>query len=116
MKKTDKNAMIAACGLNCSTCGIHLAESNRETAERLAKDFSSKGIIADAKPEMFRCDGCRGDRSRHWSPDCWILKCAVDDKGLEYCSHCSDFPCSKLEEWSNEREGYKKALNYLKSM
>jgi hypothetical protein len=28
------------------------------------------------------CISCRGNRATHWSADCQILKCCVDDKGL----------------------------------
>ena len=71
--------VIACCGLVCSTCGIHLAEFDRERAERLTEAFKNMGFT-DLTPESFRCDFCRGDRSRHWSANCGILKCCVDDK------------------------------------
>ncbi|MBN2238308.1 MAG: DUF3795 domain-containing protein [Dehalococcoidales bacterium] len=108
--------MIGACGINCGDCDIRLAGTNHEIAERLAKGFSEKGIIPDATPDMFRCDGCRGDRENHWSADCFILQCCVDDKGYDYCNRCPDFACDKLVEWSNQNERYVKALNRLREM
>ena len=89
MNRKKHEPMIAVCGLDCvNECGL------------LYK----------------RCDGCRGDRAKHWSASCWILKCCVDDKGLEFCNKCEDFPCQKLEEWAGKSSRYTVALNRLKDM
>lgn len=116
MEKKNNKPMIAVCGIDCATCGIRLAPDNPEIAERLVKSFQENGLIPHAEPSIFHCDGCRGDRSKHWSENCWILKCCVDDKGLEYCSQCRDFPCNELAEWSAQNERYQKAFNRLKDM
>lgn len=99
MKKEYK--MIAVCGLVCDTCDIRKAKND----PKLAKE------IAD-----IHCSWCKGDRENHWSPDCWILECCVDKKGLEFCYECEEFPCKKLKDWAKESEGYTKALNRLKEM
>jgi len=62
------------------------------------------------------CLGCQGDRATHWSADCWILKCCVDDKGLEYCHECGDFACEPLVEWAAQNDRYTEALNRLRGM
>lgn len=116
MTTKDNRSMIAVCGLDCGACGILLASDNPQMAERLAKNFREQGIIPDATPDMFRCDGCRGDRARHWSANCFMLKCCIDDKSLEFCNQCPDFPCSQLEEWATKNEKHKEALVRLKSM
>jgi len=116
MEWTGDPSELGACGINCGNCDIRLATENKEIAEHLAKGFSEKRIIPNATPDMFRCDSCRGDRSMHWSPNCFILECCVDDRGLQNCSRCPDFPCLKLEEWSTQNERYEKALNRLKSL
>jgi hypothetical protein len=104
--------MIAACGLDCEECDIRVAASSREVAEGLAQWFKTeRGREID--PGSIRCDGCRGDRGRHWSPDCWILKCCVDDRGLESCSACPDFPCQALVEWAGTSERYSEAVERL---
>jgi hypothetical protein len=108
--------MIAACGLDCANeCGIFRAPRDPSVAQGLAEHFRSQGY-SDAEPGWFHCDGCKGDRTKHWSADCWILKCCVDDKGLEYCSQCADFPCRKLEDWAAQGNRYARALDRLKSM
>ena len=62
------------------------------------------------------CKGCHGDRAVHWSADCLILKCCVDEKGLEFCYQCDEFTCGRLEEWSKGSESYTAALNRLREM
>lgn len=62
------------------------------------------------------CLGCRGDRSTHWSLDCWILKCCVDERGPELCCEYHDFPCEQLGEWAAQSAGYTEALNRLHRM
>jgi hypothetical protein len=54
--------------------------------------------------------------SAHWAANCWILKCCVDDKELEYCYECELFPCGRLSEWAGEREQYAEALKHLQQM
>jgi len=109
------NQLIAACGLNCSECDIFRAPNNPEIAQEIV-DWFKKEKDTEVKIEDIRCLGCKGDRKKHWSPDCWILKCCVDKKGLEFCNQCADFPCEKLDQWAKGSKGYEEALNRLKEM
>jgi len=111
----EKNQRIAVCGLNCSECDIFRASDNPEIAQRIVNWFKEERHI-DVKIEDIHCLGCREDRTKHWSPDCWILRCCVDEKGLEFCYQCEDFPCEKLSEWAKENKKYEEALNRLKEM
>jgi hypothetical protein len=114
MDRKQSEPMIAVCGLDCANeCGIFHAPHDPELALRLTEHFRSQGYT-DAQPDWFHCDGCRGDRTKHWSANCWILKCCVDDKGLEFCNQCEDFPCQRLEEWAGKNGRYTVALNRLK--
>ena len=106
---------IAACGLDCTECDIRLAADDPEIAQATARWFDRE-LGMELKFEDIRCDGCKGDRAKHWSPDCWILSCCVDDKGLEFCSQCEDFLCQKLTEWATGSERYNNALERLKRM
>jgi len=109
------NQIIAVCGLNCSECDISQASNNPEIAQEIV-DWFKKEKDTEVKIEDIRCSGCKGDRKKHWSLDCWILKCCVDKKGLEFCNQCADFPCEKLDQWAKESKGYEEALNRLKEM
>jgi hypothetical protein len=111
--------MMAACGLNCQTCEIRLAPSNQHAADVLIKWFKSEGWLAgdEGMPEVIErkmyCTGCLGSRDTHWSGDCWILTCCVDQHGLTNCSQCGDFPCERLVTWSEQNDSYRQALKTL---
>jgi hypothetical protein len=97
------NQLIAVCGLNCNECDIFKATNNPVIAQEIV-DWLKKERDTEAKIEDIRCLGCKGDRTKHWSPDCWILKCCVDK------------PCEKLDQWAKGSKGYKEALNRLKEI
>jgi len=107
--------MIAVCGLDCAECDIFQAVDNSRIAQRIA-DWLRRERGIEVSPEDIYCDGCRGDREQHWSPECWILKCCIDDEGLEFCHECEDFPCQKLNEWVKGSERYSDALEKLWEM
>ena len=111
----NNREMIAVCGLECHKCDIREATHNPQIARENA-DWFKKELNQDVKPEDIHCMGCKEDRSRHWSADCWILRCCVDQKGLEYCYRCGEFPCQKLTEWSKASKRYGEALDRLRRM
>ena len=43
------------------------------------------------------CKGCRFGGGWSWWPDCPIRDC-VQEKSIDFCYQCSDFPCKKLQE------------------
>lgn len=107
--------MIAPCGLNCAACTIYRAKSEPNVMNAILKWFREERK-RELAPEKIHCDGCLGDRSRHWSADCGILKCVVDEHGLDSCSRCNEFPCGRLETWAQKDAGYAGALGNLKAM
>ncbi|PIP13881.1 MAG: hypothetical protein COT45_01030 [bacterium (Candidatus Stahlbacteria) CG08_land_8_20_14_0_20_40_26] len=109
------NQMIAVCGLDCNGCDILQAPNNPEIAQQIV-DWFKKERDTEVKIKDIRCSGCKGDRTKHWSPDCWIFKCCVDKKRLEFCCECVDFPCEKFNEWAKGSKKYGEALNRLKGM
>ena len=121
-----KNDWIAACGLDCETCEIRRLAFDEAAAEACVAWYREMGWLAaeegveEALARGMTCNGCRGDRSVHWSVSdqgtCWILECCVDRNGHDTCSQCVEFPCDRLVEWSNQNDGYGKALARLKEM
>jgi Protein of unknown function (DUF3795) len=112
--------MMAACGLDCGRCEIRLAPADPQAAESLMAWFRREGWL---KPDegmdqvierKMYCCGCLGDRSTHWSADCWILACCVDDHGYLDCSECAAFPCERLAAWATQNAAYGEALARLK--
>jgi len=106
--------VIAVCGLDCSECDIYKASSDPSLAQKIADAINRGGSKVTA--DRIKCGGCRGERSEHWSANCKLLKCCVDDKGHDSCHECEEFPCSQLEEWAQGGERYGEALRRLKSL
>ncbi len=111
----EANQMMAACGIECFKCDMFQASTDPKIAQHIV-DWFKKERNEEVKPENIHCLGCRGERTKHWSPDCWILKCCVDDKGLKFCNECHEFPCTELVDWSKTNKGYEAALHRLKEM
>ncbi len=109
----SKNKIIAVCGLICGDCKIFKAPMDLEIAKELVEIFNGKW--ENVKIEDFHCNGCR-DVANCWSPECWIRECCVNDKNLNYCYECHEFPCDKLKEWAIQDESYTKALQNLQNM
>jgi len=116
------NDMMAACGLLCGSCPIRRVQFDNDSAKKDIEWYREMGWLSEnedveaAIRKGLYCDGCLRDRTRHWSPDCWILGCCADDRGLEYCSHCHDFPCAKLVEWSEQNDRYRDAFGRLEKL
>ncbi len=117
--------LIAVCGLDCGPCDIRKIltwSQDPDKAQRIVEWFQREGWLKEDEgiDEVINkgmyCKGCKGDRSAHWSPDCKILTCCVDEKNYEFCYQCDDFPCKLLVEWANQNESYSLALNRLKDM
>jgi hypothetical protein len=114
--------LLAACGLDCEACGIRRVPFDEDAARGVVEWFHNmgwleghEGVETILEKGMYCC-GCLADRSLHWAPECWILLCCVDDKGIENCAQCDEFPCERLVEWSGENEGYANALERLRSL
>ena len=110
---------IAACGMDCNACPIPKIHTNINKARKWIKQFRDWKVINDnegAEEIMAKgpyCINCQADQSVHWSADCWILKCCVDDKKLNNCSECQNFPCEKLSEHFNKSKHHQYCQNNL---
>ena len=117
-----RSSMMAACGLDCGTCEIRLAPADPAAAKVVIDWFRQQGWLSEEEgmPEVIErkmyCTGCLGDRDTHWSADCWILACCVDQRGLGNCSECESFACERLVEWAKQNEGYGAALSRLREL
>src|SRR5208282_2659227 len=89
MSKSERLRLVAACGIDCGNCSLNLCRSDPALLERLA----ARGIPRERLP----CAGCRnvaGD-CPVISARCETYECVIQ-KGVDFCSECADFPCSKL--------------------
>jgi hypothetical protein len=114
-KMKKHNQLMGACGLDCKECDVFRAPNNPSVAHEIV-EWVKKQRAIEMRPQDIHCLGCKGDRAKHWSPDCWILKCCVDKEGLEFCHQCHSFPCDKLNEWAKGSRRYGEALSQLKKM
>ena len=114
--------MMAVCGLDCETCDIRLVPIDPDAAQRVVAWFhemawlkENEGVAEIIEREM-HCRGCREDRSLHWSPECPLLICCVDEKSLEHCAQCDEFVCEKLEAFASDSEAHREAVERLKEI
>ncbi len=92
--------MIAYCGLDCARCDAFTAaqSGDHERKQKIAERWS-KELKAEFTPEDIDCNGCKSDRVSGWCTRiCAIRPCAQQRK-VESCAHCQDYPCSKLKEF-----------------
>jgi hypothetical protein len=105
--------MLAACGLDCGPCPIRQIPLDAKAAEGAIAWFKEMGWLEEAEGvaeaierEMY-CRGCQGDRSIHWSDDCQILLCCVDEKHQQHCGQCPELMgCDKLEAFANDEHAH----------
>ncbi len=69
-----KYPTVGACGLDCGLCPRYYTEGTS------------------------RCPGCAGPGFWQKHPGSPVLNCCVKRKGLEFCSECNEFPCSKFKD------------------
>ena len=94
---TDREKLVAACGIDCYYCefyGNNMTEKHKElVAIRLRK----------TKDEIQPCKGCREQKGCLIQPVCSTYYCAIA-KDINFCSDCRDFPCNKLQPTANLAE------------
>ncbi len=78
---------IGCCGIDCGLC----------------PRFHTKGDSA--------CPGCGGLNFKEKHPSCGFVTCCAIKKGLEVCSECTDYPCSRFD---SERNGYDSFVTHQK--
>jgi hypothetical protein len=93
MNKYDRDSseykMTAACGISCANCECYTAKDNAQLMQYLI----GRGIPAERLP----CPGCRAVEGKCpvIGETCSTYVCS-QQKGVDFCFECSDFPCDKL--------------------
>lgn len=114
--------MLAACGLDCGPCPIRQIPLNTEAAQGVIFWFRQMGWlqesegVAEAIERKMYCNGCQGERSVHWSDNCAMLLCCVDDKHQQHCGQCAELMrCDKLEAFTGDGHAHhKQAVDRLR--
>jgi len=87
---------IGCCGLHCASCDIYIASTSSDDSRKadLAVKYSQiKGKKLSA--EDMHCWGCWSNSRNCWGRRCEFRKCA-NDKGIDFCYQCREFPCQNL--------------------
>lgn len=94
MDKPDHSSkqFAAACGLFCPACSLYIGST--EEPERLKRIADMFGV----PPEEAKCHGCRAEVKGPYCKTCKLVACA-DEKGLEFCVDCKEYPCEQLKEF-----------------
>jgi len=94
MASDEERALITPCGLYCGSCPLYLARTDVTLRAKIAE---RQGIPVE---KVLVCAGCRPLRGLipvlGLEAVCETYACAVDDKKVEFCYECEDFPCLKL--------------------
>lgn len=113
---------LAACGIDCNECNLYKAEHDMKAAEALVEWFRSREWIGkDENAEAVMknapfCKGCWNKTDVHWcDKNCNLLTCC-EEKLLNHCGECGDFPCEKYKKWTIDVDHHKSAMEYLLSL
>jgi hypothetical protein len=112
----------SVCGLDCGGCDLRRLPTDNLAANRIISWFQEMGWLSEREglAEVINrgvyCRGCRGERTVHWSADCWILRCCVDERRLDFCYQCDDFPCERLATRAAGNERYAAGLCQLHAL
>jgi len=89
--------LLAPCGLYCGVCAVLIAhrDDNMKFKERLT------GVYGLTDPEQIRCKGCLSEERFILCESCLIRDC-VEEKGIEGCHECDDFPCEYIDQFPIE--------------
>ena len=106
LKLSEMKSLIAFCGLDCSTCPIHLAthepdKSRQQSMRESIAELCTKQYGINVRlEEVTDCDGCPADSGRLFSGcvNCKIRECAIR-RNLKSCASCIDYACEKLLEF-----------------
>ncbi len=94
MASVEERALIAPCGAFCGRCPLYLARTDKAMRQKMA---DRQGIPLD---KVVVCAGCRQLRGKvkvaGGDPICHTYACAVNDRNLEFCYECDNFPCANL--------------------
>jgi len=114
---------MAACGVDCNECAQYkvTSEHDLKAAELLVEWFRSQGWIGkneNAEAVMKKtplCNGC-WDKTGVCFCGCPGLRTCCEERQLNHCGECGDFPCEKYKKWVDNLEHHEKAMEYLISL
>lgn len=112
MKELDVHTRLAPCGLHCGKCFAFRDGEIHDAAVRLRKylgEFApyAKRFETALDPVFSQypafaavlnylaeadCGGCRVEKCKFYI-NCKVRACALEEKGVDFCCECPEFPC-----------------------
>jgi len=95
-KMMDKKWLTAPCGLACFICDLYKENITEERKNQV-------GAFLKIPAEEVPCKGCRDEKGNckfGVNNQCPTWDC-VQEKGLNFCNECNEFPCEKLHPTKN---------------
>ena len=86
----DYRKLTAPCGIDCFNCEVFGDNITPELQAMIAPHMG-------AEPSQVKCDGCRESGCLVLPEGACPTKKCIDDKGVEFCFECDEFPCRKLQ-------------------
>jgi hypothetical protein len=118
MSLSKNESLVTVCGLYCGKCAIYDG-SIGDTAKKLSELLKSHGLTRETMAmipgvdwyddfenglnwcqETVKCGGCRSDM--RFNPMCELHKCCVQEKGLDFCFECDQFPCDTVRTFEQQ--------------
>jgi Protein of unknown function (DUF3795) len=95
---TNRAGLAAPCGIHCGLCLLNKALTDEKLRDTLSQRMN-------VPPEKATCKGCRAvvGHCPVIGEQCATYICS-QEKGMEFCCDCPDFPCSKLLPCSDRAE------------
>ena len=85
----------AYCGLYCESCSLYIGTQSEQARLEILAQRYTKTI------EEMKCRGCRSDELSFYCRTCKMKAC-IKEKGLNFCSECTEYPCSVLNEFQSQ--------------
>lgn len=93
--------MHGFCGYRCHLCAAR--SPNKDTRQGLVDGWRKYFGHQDYTAENVQCDGCKGG-GKLADKKCQANPCA-QEKGVEFCMLCDEFPCQKMKHLMGSRMG-----------
>lgn len=89
MRMSDR-VLVGRCGMYCGSCPVYRASNDMDEKRAFELSFSTRCTI-----DQIKCEGCGSPDRFALCMRCVFRKCA-EDRGLESCGLCPEFPCESL--------------------
>ena len=95
--------LVAVCGTYCGACPMYINNQPGDKQKRKEMFERYAGAPMNMNLASLVCDGClSGGYLAPHCKNCKMRLCALDKPDVTRCSDCSDFPCSRLTDFSKD--------------